>query len=550
MCLVQSNLGSLSKWNWDGDVIIHSPIVPSSRPVVGKLSGNEYDIDVREFLITKNNALIQKTLRENIPTYIKTLPGGDINIFNSRTATSFDYRAYVISSFVSENIAYVGKKGEDPWQFPDETLFLKYGDCEDRAFLIASLMIGAGISSYNIRVALGKIIVSRNTSHREFDHMWVVYKNEAGKWMIIEPLKSIASQKDSNKQSLRQKKFELKKLIIQKSPLIAEYRPSFLFNDSHLWAVNDYRQHKTFNDLMSLRKSWKKFNPKFAGEVHKNILHAALAGADQRILNALDQYFSPAVLGLFGPTVDYIDRTNYNPLEHFDNGYIEEGWNLIEERLNTFKIHNTRYLDKFARAAHAVADFYAHSSYPHFAKINTSNANPEFDYVELYDRNNLQLENDPNYTAVNKFDLTSGKFSVNSVYWNINKKPRSEIAKRWKGKIISGRYAQKGDTQPGLINYFTEGPTNIPEEFLNKKDEEGNLDFPDRGSLPHHNEIAVDEKDMGSAHKLYSNKNKGRTDKMSYENQFKWRRNSAIRHIRKIFEENWNLLPLNLTPLP
>jgi hypothetical protein len=550
MCLVQSNVRGIANWNWDGDVIVHRPIVPSSRPVVGTTSGNEYDIDVREFLVTENNAMIQKTLREDISDYIKTLPGGDLNLFQSKQVHSFDYRAFVISSYVSENIAYKSKKGEDPWQFPDETLFLKCGDCEDRAFLIASLLIGAGISPYNIRVALGKIKMSKGYTHREFDHMWVMYKNEEGRWMLIEPLKSILSQKKQKKISAKQNRLELKNLVLQESPATAEYYPAFLFNDRHLWAVTDYKQRKSFDDLLSLRKKWKKFNPKFAGEVHQNILHAALAGVDQRILNALDQYFSPAIAGLFGPTVDYIDRGKYNPLDHFDNGYVKEGWDLVEERLRIFRTHNTRHLDKFAHAAHAIADFYAHSSYAHFAKINTSNKNSGFDYVELYDNKNPQFEKNPVYTSAEKFDLTSGKFSVNSTYWDINKRPRTEIAKRWGGKIISGRYAQENDTQPGLLNAFIEGLTYIPEEFLKKKDAKGRPDFPDRGSLPHHNEIAVDESTMSSEHKLYSNKTKGRTDRMSFKNQFKWRKNSAIRHVRKIFEENWNLIPLNLTPLP
>lgn len=559
MCLIQSNIRGIADWNWDGDVIVYGPIVPSSRPVVGHKSGNEYDIDVREFLVTENNALIKKTLREEISEYEKNLPGGNQRIFKEKDITSFDYRAFVVSSYVSENISYQLKKGTDPWQFPDETLHLKSGDCEDRAFLIASLMIGAGISPYNIRIALGKINIFPKSSqnradhkksvNKEYDHMWVMYKNEAGKWTLIEPLKLTSSEKKLSKQSEHEKQLKIRELMRQDSSVIAEYRPSFLFNDSHLWAVADSKQRKTFNDTLSLRKNWKKFNPKFAGEVHQNILHAALAGVDQRILNALDQYFSRAVAGLFGPIVDDIDRRTYNPLDHFDNGYIKEGWALIDERLRTFQIHNTRYLDKFALAAHAVSDFYAHSSYAHFAKIKTG-SRPQYDYVELYNPSNPQFECVPIYSNKRKFDLTSNKFSINDHYWDINLHSRNEIAKRWEGEIISGRYAQENDTQPGLINIFTEGLAKIPEELLNMKNSKQKLDFPDRGSLPHHNEIAVDEKEISDTHKLYSKTTKDRMDIMSHENQFKWRKNSAIRHVRKIFEDNWNLLPLNLTPLP
>jgi hypothetical protein len=41
MCLVKSPLRNLSRWNWDGDVIIRESVVPSSRPVVGSHSLTE-----------------------------------------------------------------------------------------------------------------------------------------------------------------------------------------------------------------------------------------------------------------------------------------------------------------------------------------------------------------------------------------------------------------------------------------------------------------------------------------------------------------------------
>src|SRR5690349_7041962 len=44
MCLTQHSVESLTKWNWEGDEIIHESIVPSSRPVAGENRKSQYPI--------------------------------------------------------------------------------------------------------------------------------------------------------------------------------------------------------------------------------------------------------------------------------------------------------------------------------------------------------------------------------------------------------------------------------------------------------------------------------------------------------------------------
>jgi transglutaminase-like putative cysteine protease len=53
----------------------------------------------------------------------------------------------------------------DTWLFPDETLALKRGDCEDISFLIASLLIASGISPYTVRVAIGYLLRPKHRAH-------------------------------------------------------------------------------------------------------------------------------------------------------------------------------------------------------------------------------------------------------------------------------------------------------------------------------------------------------------------------------------------------
>jgi hypothetical protein len=215
--------------------------------------------------------------------------------------------------------------------------------------------------------------------------------------------------------------------------------------------------------------------------------------------------------------VDDVDMPgSYDPTDHFDNGYIEEGWQKVRERLNNFKADNSK-LDEFHLAAHAIADFYAHTSYTHFCK-------KEGDKALLYNPDNptSTIDSGMKYDS-GDFDLA--KFSINRKLW---KKTPKDAARLWNDKIISGRYAQKGDSQD-----FFEAITVIPSSLTKAED------FAKRGSLPHHTEIAVDERidiDKGEklpdGHKLYS--------EAEFNKQFDIRRDAAINHISQAFQETWN----------
>jgi hypothetical protein len=525
MCLRESSVQDLSNWNWDGEIIVRSSTVPSCRPIIGN-ARRSYDIDVRQFIANEDNSTIKKILREDIESFIKANKHESLDLFKSRRLTSFDYRVQIIQDFVSEKIKYTGRNSRDPWQFPEETFALKRGDCEDRAFLIASLIRASGVSPFNVRLVLGKVRIKRTHDEMEFDHIWVMYKNEIGSWILIEPLnhhdlKGFSGEKIPGKDKVH---FEG-----VSSPLSIEYIPSFLFNDKHLWMFKSSVLKAGFQREIAIRREWNKFDPKFAGAVHKTIINTALAGVDSITLNRLNRYYNRALKGLVGPIIDDVDRGPYDPLDHFDNSLINEGWTQVERRLSLFKEDNVSNIDAFAYAAHAIADFYAHSSYVHFAKINQTN-DPNGDYAELYDHKNPNFSVQPDYTNKYGFDLNSGTFTFNKAYW---KEGQGEIAKEWSGKIISGRYAQIKDTWPDLISQIlTEGPTTIPAAILNLPN------FHKAGGPPHHNEIAVDDKKMKGSHILYKGGEAERNDVMNFKNQFLWRKNAAIRHIRNAFCAN------------
>ncbi|HLP62170.1 MAG TPA: transglutaminase-like domain-containing protein [Candidatus Deferrimicrobium sp.] len=531
MCFFENKVRNLNQWNWDGDIIIHNPIVPSSRPVVGYSTGHMYDIDVREFLVTDRNATIKKILNKDVIAFLKYNLKGNLGLFRSRRKHSFDYSAYVITAYISETINYLYRKENDYWQFPDETLQEKTGDCDDRALLIASLLIGAGISSFNIRVVLGKVCVSTGVSCKvgeEFDHMWVMYKTEEGQWVLIEPL--MITNPEYKK--LHEKDLTVTSHLFSQheTTLTVEYIPYFLFNDVHLWGVIHPGKTYNFQEEIKRKRSWSRFHPKFAGEVHRGILHTALKDAPPEIRHQVDSYYSRAALGIAGPIIDFFDRGKYNPLVHFDNCYIKEGWDLVKENLAAFKNSNNENFDSFFKAAHSIADFYAHTSYVHFADI-IQEADAIDDYADLYHLSSPQFKVTPDYSGNSDFNLTGDMFTVNKKYWEAVRS-KNDIAAEWAGKIISGRYGQPRDTWTGFEAFITEGILSvIPKKLLKA---EG---FFKRGWVPHHNEIAVDGGEISKSHRLYGKEKKDRMDKSSFENQFHWRWNSAVRHIRKAFYE-------------
>ena len=149
-----------------------------------------------------------------------------------------------------------------------------------------------------------------------------------------------------------------------------------------------------------------------------------------------------------------------------------------------------------------VADFYAHSSYSHFGK----KTNGELELFEISMLENLDVSYD-----VDDFDLN--RFSKNTSLHNENMNYKKFWAKK---RIISGRYSQPGDSDG-----FYKGEKSFPSELIKKPD------FKFRASLPHHDEIAVDTPEKPNGHILYSNKT-------IFKEQFNFRANAAVKHIRKL----------------
>jgi hypothetical protein len=508
MCFQTSQVQPWHDWNWNGDEIIHRPIVPASRPIPGTKKKQRYPIDIREYLTTAKNEVVAERLRK----IINGLPINDQRKFREKDPGCFDYRVdTIIESFKDLRYlaqANVTRRRADAWLYPDETLSQRGGDCEDLAFLLAALLMAAGISDYCVRVALGslRITLPGGKVHKH-DHCWVMYQNEGSVWEILEPMTKVGGRvKQAGS--------------VSGAAVRVEYIPHYVFNSEHLWSIHsrDFEQHGQFENYLHRRTFWQKFDPSFAMGVHNGIYDEALGGK-----------IPAAAMSAIKRRSVLLDANilTYDPRDHFDNGYIDAGWARVQERLAAFRNDNTDWTS-FGAAVHAIGDFYAHTSYVHFAKLQDA-ASPKGQAV-IYGTTNGFVDS-PEYTgtpadpSLPPFDLASQDFSINDQLW---KGDKSQVPGLWAGKIISGRYAQKYDPKAGFFEGFTGMRTELA----------GAADYKIRGSLPHHNEIAVDDQAMPSSHKLYCAKATGPDDRRAFANQFRWRRNAAVAHIRQALKDN------------
>ncbi|MFB3765164.1 MAG: transglutaminase family protein [Methanotrichaceae archaeon] len=198
-------------YNWAGDMIIRDTVMWNKRAVLNYPS-IYIPTDIREWFSAPDNEVIRRCIQE-------------IGLPEARVPGAFDLRAWRIWKYVAESITYIIDKDaegiDDFWQFPEETLMLKKGDCEDSSFLLATLLLASGISDHCVRVALGKVVSAEGAS----GHAWVVYQNENGVWCLLEStLDSVPTN------------------FVPADPLTMpggkyQYQPQFCLNEAHLWSV-------------------------------------------------------------------------------------------------------------------------------------------------------------------------------------------------------------------------------------------------------------------------------------------------------------------------
>ena len=197
--------------NWAGDVIVRDTIMWDKRAVIGN-PGIYIPTDIRAWLSSTNSEVIMRALQE-------------IDLPRTREAGTFDLRAWRIWDYVATSVEYITDKSsfgqEDFWLFPEETLVLHKGDCEDSSFLLAALLLASGISEHCMRVVLGSV----STPEGAYGHAWVVYQNELGRWCLLESTLDAVPSEFTPADPFTNPENEY------------SYHPLFCLNGSHLWSM-------------------------------------------------------------------------------------------------------------------------------------------------------------------------------------------------------------------------------------------------------------------------------------------------------------------------
>jgi hypothetical protein len=467
MCMRRSSIRSHQQWNWSGDEIVYLPVVEASRYLPDG-THRRYPIDIRQFLGSDGNAVV----RQSLDAFVDSLPGSEQEAFRHGVRGTFDRRATLLLRLVRAIKYQTRDRGMDAWYFPEETLARGRGDCEDRAFLLAALLLESGISSYCVRLAFGHVQDFLAPKQRKFDHAWVMYKNEGGAWEILETVAQPGVRQGSRGSAKRPGQPKPRKPLPQAD---IEYVPHFVFNRSHLWRVRSGQPSATrpLRDYIEDRKFWQGFSPAFGARVHETIVEAAIG--DRVTPDLLARLERTSLLA-------DVNVLTYDPREHFDFAYVAQGWRLVLSRLKTASVQD------LGLAIHSIADFYAHTLYAEFASKTRDGrialfdpAAPDFSRC-TYDFSNYEL-------PASRLDAT-------------------KAARLWSGNLISGQWWR----------YYT----TFPDELKNAPD------FWKRRCLPDHDAIAVDTPLPKPAHRRY--------DEAEHQLQFALRSQAAVLHVRLAYE--------------
>jgi transglutaminase-like putative cysteine protease len=202
------------QYHWGGDFIYRDTRLPNKRFVIGSPQ-TPVETDIREWLQYAEDQVLLKALA--------TIPG----MPDDSAWGSFDRRALLVWDYVARHVRYNFDKDrqgyDDFWLFPDETISLAVGDCEDSAILLAAMLLAAGISPYCVRVVLGKLFDANGVLLGA--HAWTVYQDESGVWRLLEATLDAAPSALPSADAL----------AMPGGRHI--YWPEFCFNDRHLWWV-------------------------------------------------------------------------------------------------------------------------------------------------------------------------------------------------------------------------------------------------------------------------------------------------------------------------
>ncbi len=140
------------------------------RPLPG--TDKRYEMDIRHFIWPKDITLL------------------DVIGSNNLSKDNNDNTALEVQNFVVDYLTYVEDNtlgSSEYWLFPEETLELKKGDCEDGAILIASLLLNATPAEQHWRVRVSAGWVRESPTAPQGGHAYCTYcRCSDNKWVILD----------------------------------------------------------------------------------------------------------------------------------------------------------------------------------------------------------------------------------------------------------------------------------------------------------------------------------------------------------------------------
>lgn len=217
------------QYDWAGSRILHYTEIPSKRRVIG----NEdvlIPTDLREWIAPLDSQVTKKVI-------------ASLGLPHTKKPGEFDKRVWTVWKYVAENIEYradeISQRKADFWQFPAETLALGKGDCEDCAFLLASLLLASGISPFCVRIVLGELT---GEDGRKGGHSWVIYKHEKGRWVVLESTLDVLP-----------KHWPLADDLAREIS-VPRYYPDICLNQQHVWTIGRQRRIRNVASYLHSKK--------------------------------------------------------------------------------------------------------------------------------------------------------------------------------------------------------------------------------------------------------------------------------------------------------
>jgi len=146
-------------------------IIYEGRRIKSKNKEIKLSIDVRNY-ITVNDAFVVNFAK----------------VSGATAETSYDKKAWLVQKAVCKYMTYVYDEQNEGytefWQFPFETLALRYGDCEDGAILMAATMIASGIPADRVKVCAG-LVETGDPHDPTGGHAYTAYVRESDMKIVI-----------------------------------------------------------------------------------------------------------------------------------------------------------------------------------------------------------------------------------------------------------------------------------------------------------------------------------------------------------------------------